>query len=102
MPLAPYNTSSESPAIHAYQEITPRFYNAVYNSFVETLRTDAKPLEVDRTPPGRNGPSYMPTANQENLQISTRQFWTHVPRMIDLRLVVAVVVVARFLLIRKP
>jgi hypothetical protein len=46
--LALYNTSSDSPAIHAYQEITPRFYKAVYNRSVETFRTDANPVEVDR------------------------------------------------------
>lgn len=48
MTLALYNTSSDSPASHAYQEISPRFYKAVYNRTVETFRTDANPVEVDR------------------------------------------------------
>jgi hypothetical protein len=48
MTIALYNTSTDSPAFHAYGQIRPRSYESVYNRSIETFRMDANPVEVDR------------------------------------------------------
>jgi len=110
MTLALYDNSSDFPAIHAYQENTPHIYKAVYSHSVETFRTNANPLQVNRM-------KFVQDTSREEWPMltdyfkpgesasSTRQFWTLVPRVINMRLVVAVMVVlvvTCFLLIRRP
>lgn len=48
MTIALYNTSTDSPAFQAYGQIRPRSYESVYNRSIETFRSDANSVEVDR------------------------------------------------------